>query len=127
MAARAGELSTAKTLLEGTTDASSSHVNKLDNHGFTPLYHASMFGHTAVIELLVKGGADIHTPDLGLLTPLHIACEKNRPAAVKLLLVLGADINAVDSIGRTPETWAIEKGHGDVLLVLKEWKAGLHA
>ena len=124
MACRTGDASAVDALLL----AESSTVNTADAHGFTPLYHAAMFGHVPIIERLLDGQgegqggdvegagesagrADIGAADLGGLTPLHIACEKGRAGAAAALLAHGADAAAVDSIGRTPRDWAEAKGH----------------
>ena len=127
MACRAGDASAVDALLLSSTESST--VNTADAHGFTPLYHAAMFGHVRIIERLlldgqcerevddVKGAggsagrADIGAADLGGLTPLHIACEKGRAGAAAALLAHGADAATVDSIGRTPRDWAEAKGH----------------
>lgn len=123
MAARAGDAAAASALLAGPTGA----VGTADEHGFTALYHAAMFGHVEVMRLVLAAGADIGAADLGGLTPLHIACEKGHPAAVLCLLEHGADIGRLDSIGRTPADWAETKGHAEVLAVLQDWRASKSA
>jgi ankyrin repeat protein len=115
LAARSGEVTDTMVLEHQAT------VNHKDDHGFTPLYHAAMFGDVRAIELLLQGGADIAACDLGGLTILHIACEKGRADAAVCLLGHGADLNALDSIGRTPQDWATDKGHDDVLQKVKAW------
>lgn len=97
-------------------------LNTTDDHGFTPLYHAAMFGHIGVIQLLLGAQADIMTSDLGGLTPLHIACEKGRAETVQCLLDHGADPSAIDSIGRVPKDWALDKGNDQVVAVLERWR-----
>lgn len=116
LAARSGELVAIKEAIAEAKD-----IDAADDHGFTPLYHASMFGHTAVMELMLKAGADIAKTDLGGLSPLHIACEKGQAPAVLLLLGHGADIAARDSIGRTPLAWAEAKGHLAVVAAVQRW------
>lgn len=96
-------------------------VNTKDNHGFTPLYTASMFNDTVAIELLLANGADIEVADLGGLTPLHIACEKGRPEAAVCLLEAGANHEALDSINRTPLDWAVAKGHQGVQVAVENY------
>ena len=119
IAARSGDLEAASTHIK----ADSSLINNADDHGFTPLYHASLFGHTELMALLIRSGSDITKPDLGGLTPLHIACEKGKPAAAILLLNSGADLRSRDSIGRTPLDWAREKSHQEVLSAVEAWQA----
>ena len=118
LAARSGDLEAASAHIK----ADPSTINNTDDHGFTPLYHASLFGHTELMALLIMSGSDIAKPNLGGLTPLHIACEKDRPAAVVLLLKSGADLRSRDSIGRTPLDWAREKSHQEVLRAVEAWQ-----
>ena len=94
-------------------------IDARDDHGFTPLYHASMFGDIGGIETLLGAGAALQLADLGGLTPLHIACEKGHADAVRCLLQHGANAQATDKIGRTPADWAREKGHADVLVAME--------
>jgi ankyrin repeat protein len=101
-----------------------SAIHDKDDHGFTPLYHACLFGHTEVIQVLLERGADASAMDLGGLTVLTIACEKGHAAVVDLLLRSGGgDPTHRDSIGRTPRDWAKAKGHDAVLRVLDRWKS----
>jgi len=112
------ELKRVETLVEQYPDA----LNEKDDHGFTPLYHACIFGNTDVIQVLLDHGADANTADLGGLTPLTIACEKGHAAAVEMLLRCNrCNVMHRDSIGRTPLDWAEAKGHENVLAVLKLW------
>lgn len=110
------ELHTAKKLIEQYPDA----IHTKDNHGFSPLYHACIFGHTGIIQLLLDRGADVNATDLGRLSPLTIACEKGHAAAVDMLLRSSScNVLHQDYIGRTPWDWAEAKGREDVLTVLK--------
>ena len=112
IALRAGEVD------DDALGAMAEHLDKPDNHGFTPLYTAAMFDRVESIARLVRMGADLLAADLGGLTPLHIACEKGCAGAVAALVALGADRAALDSIGRSPRDWAVAKERGGVLGVL---------
>ncbi|MXX33325.1 MAG: hypothetical protein F4107_13940 [Gemmatimonadetes bacterium] len=57
--------------------------------------------NAAVIEALVRAGADLTLADSSGRTPLHMAAQTH-PAVFPLLLRLGADPNARDDSGRTP-------------------------
>ena len=98
-------------------------INMADDHGFTALYHASLFGHVDALQLLLGWGADWKLLDKGGLSALHIACEKGHAAAAVCLLQHGADSTALDSIQRTPLDWAREKGHADVVDAIERWQA----
>ncbi|KAL4452534.1 hypothetical protein ABPG75_008196 [Micractinium tetrahymenae] len=58
-----------------------------DSAGDTALATACRNGHAAVVEVLLKQGAD---PDAGTTSPLMLACSAGCPSAVELLLGRGA-------------------------------------
>src|SRR5690606_37010643 len=53
----------------------------------TPLHHAAIAGNTAIIERLLKLGADPTRVDDAHHLPLHYAVERGNADAAKLLLV----------------------------------------
>lgn len=55
------------------------------------LQAAAMFGHTDVIDVLLRAGADVNRADRLLVTPLMVAALHQQEAAVSLLLKAGAD------------------------------------
>jgi len=63
-------------------------------------------GSVAVVEVLLRAGANLEQTDGTLRTALHIAAIW-MPAAFPLLLRLGADPNALDASGRTPWDYAL--------------------
>jgi ankyrin repeat protein len=66
----------------------------------TPLLMAAADGDEELVQLLLKGGADVHrgTEAFGasLLRPLTMAAAEGHVRIVQLLLDAGADVNAVD-------------------------------
>lgn len=52
-------------------------------------------GDPAIVQLLIKHGADLQSDPLGFGTPLHAAVRSNRPDLVQVLLDAGADLAAV--------------------------------
>jgi len=51
-------------------------------------------GHLAVVQELIRAGADVNWKDL-FYTPLHEACKNGEsPEVVEALLAAGADVNA---------------------------------
>jgi len=48
-------------------------INKIDNHGWTPLYIACQKGHITVVKYLVENGANINEGNNNGATPLYIA------------------------------------------------------
>lgn len=77
-------------------------VDVEDNHGHTPLYHATTRGYHTCVASLLAHGADLNKLGKSAATLLHVAAEKNRPACIRALLDAGADVNAVNEKGMTP-------------------------
>ena len=82
-------------------------VNEIGRkHGKPPLFHAA-YDKPALIEVLLKAGADVNARDSLGKTPLHMAQSSE---AVELLAAAGADPNAI-AINRTPLAfYFMEKG-----------------
>lgn len=66
----------------------------------TPLLIASKAGNTAVIDLLLKSGADANLANSVGTTPLMLAAASGKVDAVKALLDRGAGVNARESARR---------------------------
>ncbi|MGL9717228.1 MAG: ankyrin repeat domain-containing protein [Wolbachia sp.] len=64
-----------------------------DQSGTTPLHIASKYGHTDLINILLKCGADVNKLNELRSSPLHQAADCNNAQAVKLLLENGAKIS----------------------------------
>ena len=64
---------------------------------YTPLILAAQHGSAAVIEPLVKNGADVNAKTSNGTTPLMFAAASGDVAAVKTLLDHGADVKAKES------------------------------
>ncbi len=97
-AARTGKIG----LVSAFIDLDRSLVNLHRDIGWTPLYSAVGWGHTAVAELLLGNGADVNAPSLRGNTALHAAVGEGGGGMVELLLTYGADINAQTHDGTTP-------------------------
>lgn len=87
--------------------------------GRTPLSWAAERGSVAVIEILLKYGANPLIKDCNGWTPLFWACNEGHAEAVILLLANGGvDVNQVDLSGRSVLSYAAEEGRGAVVEVL---------
>ncbi len=107
-AARWDDLETARLLIGNGAAAG------VSNHdGATPMFLAAQNGSAAMIELLVKGGADVNAPVLAHgETALMMASRSGSVDAVKALLDHGAKVNVKDTLrGTTALMWAAEQSH----------------
>ena len=98
-AAAVGDVESARALLDA--GAAQEPMKVLDMFLWTPLIAATLRGDAAMVELLVRKGAE---PDGGRpdgTTPLHMAVLCNHPETVKVLLANGAKVNAADDLGLT--------------------------
>ena len=86
--------------------------------GFTPLHFAALSNQLpAVLEVLIKAGADVNAKAALGITPLHLAAANNpSPAVLEVLLKAGADPRAIGE-GKTPHAGA-KPEYRDIL-----WKA----
>jgi len=81
---------------------------------------ASWNGRKDIVELLLKGGADVNAIAKDGRTPLMMA---SLYAQVELLLLAGADVNAIDKDRWTSLMWASKNGHKDIVALLKKYGA----
>ncbi len=88
-AASRGELDAVKDQIKCGVD-----VNCLRD-GWTPLHMACQNGHSSVIGLLLKSGANVDAHGPFGPTPLHLCCHKGFLQAVQMLLLFAADVNSL--------------------------------
>jgi ankyrin repeat protein len=74
----------------------------LERVGWTPLHAASETGEAALLEDLIRKGADVNARAANGQTPLHVAASHGSFGALGALLRGKADPNRKDSGGRTP-------------------------
>ncbi|KAI9783675.1 MAG: hypothetical protein M1839_003523 [Geoglossum umbratile] len=79
--------------------------------GLTGLHIAASFGLTVVVQLLLKGGADITARDDYGKTAMHRAARNGRKDVVNLLLDEGAELDSEYASGRTSLWNAVKYGH----------------
>jgi len=70
-------------------------VNQLESNGDAPLIMAAYKGHSEIVEILLKAGADVTAVDPGMkATALHAAAYAGRTKSAQLLIEYGIDIDA---------------------------------
>ncbi|MHC4540282.1 MAG: ankyrin repeat domain-containing protein [Planctomycetota bacterium] len=130
MSAYKGDLSGVQSLIEN------GKAQETFERGLTLLHAAAAGGHTAIVELLLTNGLDVHSETQARYTALHHAAAGNHREVAELLLAKGADVDAETAIdwsyttpsyllpdvhpepaNQTPLHWAIREGHKDMI----EW------
>src|SRR5262249_53331708 len=87
-----------------------------------------MNGNAAVIERLLKAGADPNSAMTGGETALMTAAKTGRPEAVKALIEGGAKVNAADPTRKqTALMWAAARGNVEAVKVLLQAGADVNA
>jgi ankyrin repeat protein len=93
---------------------------------YTPIFLASQNGHAAVIEALLRAGADPKSADAGGATPLMVAAASGHIDAVKTILDHGADVNAKEAVrGETAVMFAAASNRAEVIDLLVQHGADL--
>ena len=104
-AAKSGDAILVAKLLEQGAD-----VDEADNFG-APLHWAAMNGHTDVVSILVRRGANLEVQSNLLGAPLHAATSRNHLDVISVLLDHGAMVDVLDKDKRTPLHIAAKNGN----------------
>ena len=98
------------------------NVNRANNSGATPLFHAARRGYDAVVAQLVRAGADVNRANEGGETPLfgaaHYDPNNDHGAVVAQLLAAGANVNQARNDGVTPLHKAAQQGRAAIVAQL---------
>lgn len=96
-------------------------VNVRDASGRTALLYASSGPFAETVKLLLDKGADVNVQGtLEGFTALMTAAAEGQLQVVRLLLEHGADLRLLDKDGDTAESFARQKGHVAVEVLLKD-------
>jgi len=95
-------------------------ANGFAEDGFFPLGLAAFFGHCAIVEFLLKNGADVKTAarNAQKVTALHGAVARRDVEIAKMLLEAGADPNARQERGFVPLHDAAANGNAALVELL---------
>ena len=123
-AVRADDLETIDLLVRA-----GANVSARNRAGVMPLELAAINGNAAVIERLIKAGADVNKPlNSSGDTALMMSARSGKAEAVKALLDRGAQINAKETWADTTALmWAVSEGNHDVVKLLIERGADVNA
>lgn len=110
--------------------AAGADVNaRIKHRGYsaTPLHSTAEYGRLEILELLLKAGAKVDTPDQYEQSPLHAVASSRSVDGVKLLLAAGADVNARDQGDATPLHTAVKHSTTEVVKALVAAGANVNA
>ena len=118
-----GDCDTVKWLIEQGVD-----VNHCDKTGYTAVHNAAQEGNLDVLKLLKESGANIHAQtETGDNVIMSASLGTGDCDTVKWLIEQRVDVNQCDKTGYTAVHCAAQKGNLDVLKLLKESGANIHA
>ena len=92
--------------------------NMIASDGITPLMSASSNGHIAVVNSLLKAGADVNKERKQGGTALDLASQNGHITIVDLLLKAGADVNKARNNGQTSLIIASNDGNTEIVRLL---------
>lgn len=111
MAAFTGQMNYVQRLVEAGAE--------VDFYGWAPLLYAAYNGHTAVVEYLLKRGADINAKTENGLTALFFAARFGHIEIIKVLLRNDADPTVVSENMETAVDWALKSENTDIADLLR--------
>lgn len=98
-------------------------INAPDAKGYTPLIIAAYNNQPAIVELLLKQGADPDAQDASGNTALMGAAFRGYPAIVQMLIDAGADVNLRNGQGAPALTFAATFGQLSIARLLLQYGA----
>lgn len=114
-AAQNGDMAAAQRAL----DAGAAIDRGDERHGNTPLILAANHGHTELVRLLVRRGANLNRSNDKGANALIAAVMSGHTAAAGLLIEQGANLNATDNSGNTALSIAEQSGQSAIATMLR--------
>ena len=112
LAAYKGKLPFVKRLVEAGAD--------VNLYGWPPLIYASFNGHAAVVDYLLKKGAEVNARTANGSTALLFAARFGHLEVVELLLQNNADPNLANARGATAIDWELKTANTDIADPLRQ-------
>ena len=78
-----------------------------DNHGYTPIHRAALYGHSKVVRALALHTENPNECNNDGITPIHMAAMNGHTDVVKILLTYSDNPNTPDNNGVTPFLLAV--------------------
>ena len=122
--AQQGRYEASKLLIEKKAD-----MNRKDNYGWTPLYYASWYNKTDIVNLLLENGAIDERKQIKLNKKFLTVCDSENADIKKelqRLIKAGAEIETTDLGGFTCLMKTIEKGKYEASKLLIEKEADVN-
>ena len=120
---RANDLETTRLLL-----GAGARADQANRYGVTPLSLAALNGNAAVMDALIKAGADPAATVSNGQTMLMIAARSGNPDAMNVLLARRVDVNAREQVlGETALIWAASENHAEAITLLAKNGADVNA
>ena len=96
-------------------------VDTVDSGGRTLLMEATIWKNHELMEVLLRGGANVNKRDKRDWTALHFAVQEDDLIATKMLVEAGAEVNAQDDYGNNVVLRSVSafRGNGEVIQFLK--------
>jgi ankyrin repeat protein len=92
----------------------------VSHDGTTPLMFAASKGRVEITEAIIQAGANVNAKSDAGWTALHKAAfDQSQSDVIDLLMQSGVDIEARNKAGKTALQLAEEKGHRDIVRVMK--------
>ena len=113
-ACKADEAAVRKLLRRRGTDLEAGRGTKLG----TALCAVAHLGHSSIVNLLLRAGANANAQCSDGSTPLHQAATSGHAAVARRLIAAGADINARKDRGTTPLLCAMNSGALEIVQML---------